>query len=149
MKTTANSQAVEEALATLEGQALFDGGEEAGHLRLAEWEGGLYLDLCDRAWRVVEIGPGGWRVCAQSPVRFKRTRGMQPLPIPEGGGSLDALREFLTVDDDGWRLVVGWLLKTLRPDRPFPVLALHGEQGSGKSTQCRMVRRVIDPNTAD
>jgi hypothetical protein len=147
--TTANSQAVDEAVATLESHALFEGDEKPVYLRLAESEGRLYLDLCDRSWRAIEIAPGGWRVLDQSPVRFKRTRGMHALPMPVRDGSLDALRNFLTVDDDGWRLVAAWLVNTLRPDRPFPVLALHGEQGSGKSTQCRMVRGIIDPNTAD
>ena len=69
------------------------------------------------------------------------------MPVP--GGSLDGLREFLTVDDDGWKLVAGWLVATLRPDRPFPILALHGEQGSAKSTQAKMLRRMVDPNVAD
>jgi len=147
--TTANNQAVEEALATLESHALFEGDKQPVHLRLAEWEGRLYLDLCDPSWRVVEITSDDWQVLDQSPVHFKRTRGMHALPMPVRGGSLDALRNFLTVDDDGWHLVAAWLLNTLRPNRPFPVLALHGEQGSGKSTQCRMMRGIIDPNTAD
>jgi energy-coupling factor transporter ATP-binding protein EcfA2 len=146
--TTANKQAVEEALATLESHAQFEGDEQPVHLRLAEWEGRLYLDLCDQSWRAVEITPDDWRVLDQSPVHFKRTRGMHALPMPVRGGALDTVREFLTVDDDGWRLIAAWLVNTLRPDRPFPVLALHGEQGSGKSTQCRMVRGIIDPNTA-
>jgi hypothetical protein len=147
--TTANNQAVEEAVATLESHALFEGDEHPVHLRLAEWEGRLYLDLCDRSWRAIEIAPGGWRVLDQSPVYFKRTKGMHALPMPVRGDSLDTLREYLTVDDDGWRLIAGWLVNTLRPGRPFPVLALHGEQGSGKSTQCRILRGIVDPNVAD
>src|SRR5262249_62084935 len=36
----------------------------------------------------------------------------------------------------------------LRPGRPFPVLVVNGEQGSAKSTLCRMARALIDPNEA-
>jgi hypothetical protein len=146
---TANSQALQDALATLEGEALFDGNQEDVHLRVAEWNGSHYLDLADPYWRVVEIGAAGWRVLDHSPVRFHRPKGLLGLPVPVSAGSLDGLREFLTVDDDGWRLVAGWLVATLRPDRPFPILALHGEQGSAKSTQAKMLRRMVDPNVAD
>jgi integrase len=34
----------------------------------------------------------------------------------------------------------------LRPDRPFLILAVNGEQGSAKSTLCRMARAPLDPN---
>jgi hypothetical protein len=36
----------------------------------------------------------------------------------------------------------------LRPAGPYPVLALHGEQGSGKSTAVEVLRSIIDPNEA-
>src|SRR5437667_12134418 len=34
------------------------------------------------------------------------------------------------------------------PGQPYPVLALHGEQGSGKSTAARLLRKLVDPNVA-
>ncbi len=36
----------------------------------------------------------------------------------------------------------------LRPVGPYPVLVLHGEQGSAKSTAARILRLLIDPSTA-
>src|SRR5262249_17672517 len=146
---TLGGQALDDALGTLEGHALFDGETEEVHVRLAEAHGTIYLDLGDRYWRVVETTASGWDVLGQSPVRFVRAKGVEGLPEPECGGTVDALREFLTVDDDGWRLVIGWLVAVLRPGRPFPILALFGEPGAAKSTQARMLRRLVDPNEAD
>ena len=53
--------------------------------------GRLYLDLADEHWRAVAIGPDGWRVLGSPPVRFRRALGMLPLPVPERGGSIEAL----------------------------------------------------------
>jgi hypothetical protein len=36
----------------------------------------------------------------------------------------------------------------LRPAGPYPILALHGEQGSGKSTAAEALRMLVDPNEA-
>src|SRR5262249_30177683 len=47
-----------------------------------------------------------------------------------------------------WRLVVSWLLAALRPVGPYPVLVVYGEQGSAKSSLVRVLRALVDPNTA-
>ncbi len=54
-----------------------------------------------------------------------------------------------TRTDNGFRLIVAWLVAALWPEGPYPVLALDGEQGSGKSTVSRMLRRLVDPNKAE
>ena len=36
----------------------------------------------------------------------------------------------------------------LRPVGPYPILVIHGEQGSAKSTLARIIRQLIDPQTA-
>jgi hypothetical protein len=74
---------------------------------------------------------------------------MLPLPQPLTGGSIDLLPPFVNVDgDDDWRLLVAWLIAALRPRGPYPVLVLHGEQGSAKSTTARVLRSLVDPNKA-
>ncbi len=44
--------------------------------------------------------------------------------------------------------MIGWLVGALCPSGPYPIVAIHGEQGSGKSTLVRMLRRLVDPNRA-
>jgi hypothetical protein len=106
-------------------------------------------DLADHAWRVVKVTSDGWQVLDNAPVRFRRPNGMLALPLPERDGTLDALRQLINVDDDTWTLIVAWLIGTLRPDRPFPVLAVAGEHGTAKTTMLKMLRRLVDPNVAD
>jgi hypothetical protein len=138
-----------DALGVLTGRARYDGGEHEVYTRLADHDGKIYLSLADADRQVVEIGPHGWRVVAQSPVRFRLARGMLPLPVPVTGGSVDELRRFVNVASDAaFVLMIAWLLATLRPRGPYPVLALHGEQGSAKSTTARILRASTDPNIA-
>jgi hypothetical protein len=143
-----HAQAFQDALGVLAGQALYDGKELSVHIRVAGGPGQIYLNLADQQWRVVRVDRNGWQVLTESPVRFLRRRGMMPLPVPEHGGAVDNLRTLVNFDDDGWTLVKAWLLAALRPTGPYPVLALNGEQGSAKSTASRMLRGLVDPNTA-
>ena len=119
------------------------------HVRVAGVGGRIYLDLADESWRAVEIDTDGWRVIDEPPVRFRRASGMQALPMPVPGGSVEMLRSFLNVKTDGdFVLVVAWVLACLRDRGPYPVMVLSGEQGSAKSTFSAILRALFDPNTA-
>lgn len=145
------SQALADAILSIEGRARFDGSERTAHVRVAEHQGAIYLDLCDMDWRVVKITGTGWSVLPNDavPVRFRRAKAMLTLPDPEPDGTLDDLKQFLNVSSDAdFSLVVGWLFGALRPDRPTPVLCINGEQGSAKSTTSRVCRSLVDPNAA-
>jgi hypothetical protein len=144
-----SAKAVRSALDLLEAQAQFDAPERSVHVRVAEHAGHIYLDLADECWRSVEIGPGGWRVIGSSPVRFRRPSGMLPLPVPEPGGSIEALVPLLNFGSrNDLVLVVMWLLATLRSRGPYPLLAISGEQGSAKTVLCKLLKALIDPNAA-
>lgn len=144
-----SSEALKSALNLIEAKTHFDAPERHVHIRVGELEGKLYLDLGDEAWRAVEIDSAGWRVVDNPPVRFRRSAGMLPLPVPVTGGSIEDLRSFLNVDSEtDFVLVVAWALACLRNCGPYPVLALAGEQGSAKSTFTAILRSLLDPNTA-
>ena len=75
-------------------RAQFDSPERIVNIRVAEYDGQIYLDLADQHWRAVEIRPEGWRVIRSPPVRrgeFMCTTvdsGPPPLHLgacPEGG----------------------------------------------------------------
>ena len=147
---TASGEAMTSAMLALEGHACFDCPGRRVFTRTAHHAGKIYLDLCDADWRVIEIGHQGWHIIESkdSPVRFRRAPGMLPLPGPERGGNLSELRALLNCPGDILLLLVGWLIGTLHPYGPYPVLILHGEQGSAKSTTARGLRSLIDPNLA-
>jgi hypothetical protein len=111
-------------------------------VRLAEQDGLIYLDLADEFWRCIEIGANGWRIAEDPPVRFRRSAGMQPLPLPVQGGSIEALAPLVNLaSDNDFVLVVAWLLGALRGGGPYPVLAIAGEQGSAKTVLSKLLRR--------
>jgi hypothetical protein len=144
-----NSEAMTTALNKIEASAHFDASERAVYIRVGEHDGKVYLDLCDQTWRAVEIDTAGWRVVESPPVRFRRTSGMLQLPLPLKGGSINELRPFLNISSDAdFVLTVSWILAGLNPSGPFPVLGLAGEQGTAKSFLSRVLRGIVDPNTA-
>ena len=144
-----SSEALQSALNVIEAKAHFDAPERLVHVRVGGLDGRLYLDLCDETWRAVEIDVTGWRVIDSPTVRFRRAAGMQPLPMPMPGGSIETLRLFLNVQSDtDFVLVVAWALAVLRNRGPYPIIVLSGEQGSAKSTFTAILRALIDPNTA-
>jgi hypothetical protein len=143
-----NSDALKSAFNVIEAKAQFDAPERIVYIRVGGLDGRIYLDLCDEAWRAVEIDADGWRVIDTPPIRFRRTAGMLPLPLPETGGSIEELRPFLNVrSDDEFILAVAFLLAALRDRGPYPPLALFGEHGTAKSTFAKFLRVLIDPNT--
>jgi hypothetical protein len=148
-RTALSAAEIRSTLDLFEAHAQFDGPEREVHVRLAEHEGHIYLDLADECWRAVEIGPEGWRVIGSPPVRFRRAAGMLPLPVPQEGGSIEVLASFLNLPSrSDFVLVVAWVLATLRASAPYPLLAISGEQGSAKSVLSKLLKALIDPNLA-
>ncbi len=143
-----NREATSTAMSVIEARAQFDGAERSVHLRVAEYGDHIYLDLCDDRWRVIEIDPCGWRIVEAPPVRFRRTAGMLPLPEPVRGGTVAELREHMHVDDGAYVLAVSWLVAIMRGRGPYPILALTGEQGTGKSLTANQLRSLVDPHSA-
>src|SRR5262245_23461023 len=155
------TQALEEAIQAFIGIALHEGPEHLVSIRVAEHHGDIFIDLANEDGDVAHVGKY-WREIIpgdKCPVRFFRSRGMESLPRPhliladDSEGFWDALvdglsefREIINIGDDNqWTLLLGYMVACLYPRGPYPILVVHGEQGSGKSFLVRMVRSVIDP----
>ena len=64
---------------------------------------------------------------------------MLPLPVPKAGGKINELGHLLGLlgspeGNRAFKLLVGWMLMTLSPTGPYPILVVGGEPGGGKST---------------
>jgi hypothetical protein len=144
----AGATAVSDVVSTLEAVAAQEGRKHPLYVRIGEAHGKLYIDLADDARNIVEVTRDGWQLVSSPPVKFWRPRGMRPLPIPERGGNLDMLRTFLNATEEDYKLIAAWVIGAMRNTGPYPVLVIHGEQGSAKSTTSRLLRTLIDPNQA-
>lgn len=141
--------ALKQAIATLEAMAIDGGVTREAALRVAQSpDGKIYLDLGRDDWAIVEVSGEGWQVVTGPPVRFRRASAMLPLPLPERGGNLQELIDFLGLAEDTGPLACAWLLSALCPLAAYPVAILHGEAGSGKSSLSTMLKNLVDPGRA-
>jgi hypothetical protein len=145
----ASAAAIARVVGLLEARARFGTGEPSVFIRLgggSDSKGSAYfLDLGDSSGAAIRICSSGWDVVDRPEIKFQRPEGLLPLPLPKRGGSIDMLRPYVNVTDDGFRLLIGWLTTALKPVGPYPILSLHGEQGSAKSTLARILGLLIDP----
>lgn len=143
-----SSGPLKEAVATLEASALFDGPTVPVYVRVAGDEQRVVIDTGQPNGSVVEIDSIGWKVGVEAKHRFVRGAGFGTLPLPQSGGELASLRSFLGLDEQNYRLLIAFLVSALKPAGPYFILLVEGEQGSGKSFFCEVIKRIIDPNQA-
>lgn len=144
---SAREQSVREALSTVGGLARQHGRRTPVFMRVGHADdGSIYLDLGEpNSSKAIAIRPGSWEVVDRPPVPFVRPNGMRPLPLPDPTGSIDPLWELINILPEDRVLVATWLVEALRPDTPFPILEIIGQQGSAKSTTQGLLRELLDP----
>lgn len=141
------SETINSVINVLFHHALKTGRKEIYSRIAPDGDNGVYINLGDETGRAIHVTPNGWEVVDDPPVMFVRSDTMQALPEPKRGGSLDTLRSFINIEDDeSWALIKAWLTMALVYDKPYPILALIGEQGSAKSTTAEFLRKLIDPS---
>ena len=145
-----SNNAIRDVREMLGSQAVLEGAERQIYLRVAYLEDPrrIYIDLGSKNHEAVEVTPDGWKILPahEVPVRFYRPALMGAMPTPVQGGSVAVLRPFLNVDDQGFVLLIAWMVMALRGEGPYPALSLNGEQGTGKSTLSRIAQKLVDPS---
>jgi hypothetical protein len=143
-----SQSALADAMTVLEGAAQA-ADPRVPHLRIGRHQDRIVVDLGTADGRCVTIGPDGWERTAKSPVLFRRSGAMKPLPEPvRDGDGLAKLGKLLNTDEEHFRLLTAWIVACFIPDLPHPILTFRGEQGTGKSYAAKMVIGIIDPSGA-
>lgn len=134
------------AIATLAARASERGPCEEINLRVGRDEhDAFWFDL--GSGRYVKTTEDGWTIEEEPGVKFWRSGATLPIPDPEAGGKTDILWPFFNLEsEDDYRLLLTYIATTLRPDSRYPVLVINGPQGSGKSTACEHIQKLVDPN---
>lgn len=81
----AGAQAIKDTLQVLEARAANEGPQRESWRRVGFADGRIFIDLCDSAWRVVEVTATGWDVREKANTPFIRSPANRPLPVPEAG----------------------------------------------------------------
>ncbi len=114
------------------------------HNRVAWHNGGVVVDLTNARYEAAFIEPGAWRIGPQAPI-FRRYAHQQAHSTPQSGGDPRGVLRFVNVPAADECLFLAWLAAAFVPDIPHPVLIPYGEQGTGKTSAARIVRRIVDP----
>ena len=143
---TVRSESVSNAIATLEGMAFEKNNRQNIYNRVAKVGDTIYYDLINQN-QVVKITSQCWNLETACPVYFTRYNHQKPQLLPERGGNLTDLFQFLNLKDDQSKILIATYLPTcLISDIPRVALVLHGDHGSAKSSCLKLLRSILDPS---
>ena len=149
-RKTPNSDALNSAIITIEGKAVYEGRTHELHNRVAIYDGAIFYDLSDERWRAVKITPEGWEIIDNPPILFCRYQHQKPQVTPQRHGDPWKLLDFVNLGDrDQQLLLMIYVDSCFIPDIAHPIIHPHGEQGSAKTTQLRLIGSVVDPSTEE
>lgn len=119
--------------------------------RVAQTDEGIVIDLGDDQRTHVRITPGQVEVVsAGSNTLFSRSQASKAMAMPAQAGNLRLLEKYLNLHPVQALLFIAWISFTLAhpkvPASKFVILVLQGNQGSGKSLLCRIIKQLIDPS---
>jgi len=150
-KKSLATQALAEAIATVEAAALFDGTERPTYLRTApDGAGGVHVSLGPYRPYIHCRRDGVTAMTADSANPVVVTKGAGALPMPDLTCTADPtelIKPYVNVADDDRRLLMAQMLFYLTPWGPYPAIQLTGVKGSSKTTVARVIKRIIDPTT--
>lgn len=128
------------------------GRQVVTHRRVAHSGNTYTIDLGDATGQVVNVSNGQWELVDGGQVAFSRQRGYAALPepvrCPSAKHGLALLLKFLDrlgVPKSRAPLVIALLVCWLKEGVTYPVLALYGAPGGGKSTAAFQLLMLVDP----
>ena len=109
----------------------------------------IYYDLTNKDWETVRITESGWNI-EYAPTVFRRYSNQQPQVYPSRDYQENIFDTFIGLinvkDEDNKLLLKCYIITLFIPNIPKPVLMLHGEQGSAKTTLQESMKMLVDPS---
>lgn len=129
----------------LEGKALYDGECFDLGTRIVKQEDAIWYDLGEGS--VIHIDKDGWSISNTPPILFKRHNHQLSQVIPQHGGTVKELCNFINLTNPQEQLLFQvYTVAAFIPGFPHPLLVFYGPQGSGKTTPSRLLKSLIDPS---
>jgi hypothetical protein len=151
--TLLGSETLASVLNILKAKAEFENNTRNLYLRVAGSDKEsfvIYYDLTNSKWEVIKITPDSWSI-EKSPVLFRRYSNQLMQPYPPVQYPTDIFDQFLKLlnvnDEDNKLLLKCYVISLFIPEIPKPILMLHGEQGSAKSSTLEeLIKLLVDPS---
>ena len=140
---------VDNVVAHLAAEATTECEKTEHFLRVCWRRGACCIDLGQDSYATSLVtAKGFWPSIADPRIPFVRHQHMREMPTPtKMPGVMDELRAlFPTLSEDGFKLVVLFMLSCLWPSGPWAVLVISGLDGSFKTTLEELIRQVVDPH---
>lgn len=146
---SAGRDTIEQVKNNLSARAFFEKIQHPLSIRVAKDKYGDYwYDLGDG--RIALIKEDGWAISNNPPILFKYLPEQLSQPLPIDGGNLDDLLEIINIKDQYNKLLLKILIIAgFIPGFSHPVIILHGQRGSAKSTCLRLFKSIVDPSIDD
>ena len=115
----------------------------------------FYYDLTNsNDSSAIKITPQGWTIENNPPILFRTYSNQLPQVIPvkimENNNEDNILDKFVNLlnikDEDNKLLLKCYIVSLFIPNIAKPILMLHGEQGSAKSTLQELIKMLVDPS---
>jgi len=114
-------------------------------LRVAWEDERLYYNLSWKNNRAIEITADGWQLTGLPPI-FKHYQHQIPQVEPVKGGELNRIWEFVNIAPADRHLFLAVVASWFIPGISHPVMILHGQPGTGKTTTAKFIKQVVDPS---
>jgi hypothetical protein len=149
-----SSEIASNVINVLKAKAEFEGKTRKLNLRVASITNNeiftIYYDLTDKDWFVIKITKDGWDT-QDAPIIFRRYSNQQSQVYPHKEYVPNIFDRFMNLinvkGEDNKLLLKCYIISLFYPEIPKPVLMLHGEQGSAKSTLQELIRMLVDPSS--
>lgn len=144
-----STEIVKKVILLLTGIAKYGDQQHTLEVRTAWHESALWYDLGNG--KAVKITSKGWAIVSEVPIIFRCFGHQRPQVEPKNHENIQEIFDFLNFPSAGGitpsqLLFLVWLIEAFIPGFPHAIAAVHGREGSGKSTIGKIAKSCVDPS---